>query len=132
VAWQQYTTAGICPQLIPFLINSVSMTMEILEVEKWLVDPYPQPTNCNIMNVPESKIIEDQLVIFPNPTQSSFSVRTTNHGYLLILDMNGQQLLKKNIHTSTDLIDISNFPSGIYLLKIIGENNVAVGKIAKN
>jgi hypothetical protein len=40
--------------------------------------------------------------------------------------------MKKKIYASTDLIDNSNLPSGIYLLKIIGENNVAVGKIVKN
>jgi hypothetical protein len=107
-------------------------SIEIPEVNKWSEDPYPQPTNCNIMNIHESKIILDKLEIFPNPAHNDFTVNTIIHGDFFILDMNGRQLLKKKIHGSTDLIDISYLQSGIYLVMIIGENNVTVGKIFKN
>lgn len=75
-----------------------------------------------------------KISIFPNPTRGTLYLRFSNHH----LTKNKIQLYNANGHKMVELenntvIDVSNFPIGLYLLRIVNEKNrlVHVEKIVK-
>ena len=70
-------------------------------------------------------------LIYPNPSYSKIIVETTGKGYLTILNLNGKELLQQEITSPSTTIDVKGLPSGIYIVKVIGEKGIQVGKFIK-
>jgi hypothetical protein len=47
------------------------------------------------------------------------------------VNLNGQQLLKQEITKQNTTIDISNLPSGVYIVHFTNDKTVEVGKFIK-
>jgi len=71
------------------------------------------------------------LKIYPNPTTDKIIIPTPAKGFLSILNLNGQQLITHQITEPKTQLDISNLPSGVYFVRLMGERTVQVGKIIK-
>lgn len=72
---------------------------------------------------------EQNIFVYPNPVKDILYIESPVHlQKIMIYDMNG-----KIIYTSeeTDKINMSSFVKGIYILKIVSENNVSEYKIVK-
>ncbi len=68
--------------------------------------------------------------IYPNPTKSSIYISTENPiNKIRILDNNGKVLVEKA--TSTNLIDMTAFKSGLYFIEITSENKKSVQRVVK-
>ena len=76
-------------------------------------------------------ITRNRIKVFPNPASNTITIETPNKGSLSIHNISGQQLLQQTITEPTTTIDISILPSGVYLVKVFGENGVQVGKFVK-
>lgn len=86
---------------------------------------------CNIITTTVSNefFMEDEIVIFPNPNNGKFNILLENNNNVRIevYNINGQQIMVDNINISMS-IDITNFPSGIYFVKIIIDNKKVIIK----
>jgi len=51
--------------------------------------------------------------------------------YLVVVNIEGQELIKKQVTDNKTLVNISSLPSGIYFVKLMGEKSVQVGKFIK-
>jgi photosystem II stability/assembly factor-like uncharacterized protein len=71
------------------------------------------------------------LKIFPNPSSNIITVETIAKGHLSILNLNGQQLITRQITEPIATLDIRTLPTGIYVVKVVGESRVQVGKFIK-
>jgi hypothetical protein len=71
------------------------------------------------------------LTIYPNPTSSGITIEIPTQGHLSILNLNGQQLLHREITEPITTIDVSNLPSGVYEVKMVEVKGVQVGKFIK-
>jgi photosystem II stability/assembly factor-like uncharacterized protein len=71
------------------------------------------------------------LKIYPNPSSNIITVETIAKGHLSILNLNGQEVITHQITGPKTQVDLSTLTSGIFLLKLVGENGVQVGKIIK-
>ncbi|MFH1295791.1 MAG: T9SS type A sorting domain-containing protein [Bacteroidota bacterium] len=69
--------------------------------------------------------------LYPNPTSTQTAIETPTKGYLFILNLSGQQLLQQEITEPTTTIDVSTLPSGVYVVKLVGEKGVGIGKFIK-
>lgn len=73
--------------------------------------------------------------IYPNPATNYLIFKndspSTNNIYLTISDLNGRQLISENVNEPVNLIDISGLQTGIYAVKIIGDQDVYVEKVVK-
>jgi hypothetical protein len=69
--------------------------------------------------------------IYPNPASDELTIESPATGVLSILNLNGQQLLIQEITGPKTQLDISNLPFGVYLVKLVGEKGVQVGKFVK-
>jgi hypothetical protein len=54
-----------------------------------------------------------------------------NGSYITIFNMEGQELLRQKITQPNTTIDVSGWKSGVYLVKVVGEKRVQVGKFVK-
>jgi hypothetical protein len=72
--------------------------------------------------------------VFPNPATDKITVEisgTTQGGSLTIADIEGQQLITRQITQPKTTIDISNLPGGVYFVRLTSQGMVKVGKIIK-
>jgi ligand-binding sensor domain-containing protein len=69
--------------------------------------------------------------VFPNPASTSICIEANTNDLLSILNLNGQELIVRQVSEPKTRIDISALPCGIYLVKLTGERSVQVGKIIK-
>jgi len=88
-------------------------------------------TTNGITGLSEHHQTENVLEVYPNPASANINIETPLKGDLSILNLAGQQLLQERITVQKTTIDISRLPSGVYVIKLIGENGVQMGKIFK-
>jgi hypothetical protein len=74
--------------------------------------------------------------IYPNPTNSILNVEVKNgmsNGTIAVFDMLGKKIYNHSI-TSNDIskIDVTNWNSGLYLIKIASENSSETRRFIKN
>ncbi len=74
----------------------------------------------------------DAITIFPTITKGNFSVNGVRPGTKLrIIDMQGRVMQMRNVKSSAEVLDISAFSSGIYLVQIGESNNLQSFRIFK-
>jgi hypothetical protein len=71
------------------------------------------------------------LNIYPNPAIDIIIIETPAKGSLSILNASSQKLMQKQITEPATTIDVSGWKSGVYFVKVAGENGVQVGKFIK-
>ena len=71
------------------------------------------------------------LSLSPNPAFTTITIKSFAKGTLFIHNASGQQLFHQKITEPTTTIDVSTLPSGIYMVKVVGDKGVSVGKIIK-
>ncbi len=72
--------------------------------------------------------------VFPNPATDRVTVEISGEmmgSNLAIVNIEGQQLIARQIDQPKTLIDISNLPSGVYFVRLTNERTVEAGKIVK-
>ena len=72
--------------------------------------------------------------IFPNPTSDRLNISTTvaiSDLMVQIFDVNGRRLYEQKIRTSETCIDVSDFASGVYVMKFVGDKVLAEGRFVK-
>jgi hypothetical protein len=83
------------------------------------------------VGIDESQVYTNLIQIYPNPASTTIDIKSPIIGTLSILDLGGQQILQQEITKPTTTIDVSTLPSGVYVVKVIGEKGVQVGKFIK-
>lgn len=73
----------------------------------------------------------NMLIISPNPATDLITIQTPLHSFLTIHSINGHQVLQKEVTETKTTVDLGVLPSGIYIVKLIGEKRVQVGKMVK-
>lgn len=71
--------------------------------------------------------------IFPNPSNGivNVSVESQPVSELQVFDISGKMLLHKNVDEKEFFIDLSNYSSGTYIIRLINRNGVETHKIVK-
>lgn len=73
-----------------------------------------------------------KIFIYPNPSTGVFNIVSQQDMVVEIYDMLGKLVLNQNVSIGTGSVDISNFSSGVYLLKAFGaEGSSASYKLIK-
>lgn len=74
----------------------------------------------------------DAITIFPTITKGNFSVNGVKPGAeLRIIDLQGRVLYKRNIQSTAEVLDISAFASGIYMVQISQNDIIQSYKVFK-
>lgn len=95
-------------------------TWQIMQQTNYFWSPF------NPLRIPDSNPMNDQIKIYPNPTNSVFNIEVQsdlNPPNLMIelFDINGRSVLKSNQTSYSKQFDIKHLEKGIYMIKI--QNN---------
>ena len=87
-------------------------------------------SSTNAVSIREAEK-SDGISIFPNPVQSQINITLNAELYhwLQITDITGRVILKKEIRQNAVSIDLSDLSSGVYSLRLLGDNNVVTKQI---
>jgi photosystem II stability/assembly factor-like uncharacterized protein len=88
-------------------------------------------TNGGYVGINDQHQTANTLTIYPNPVSNTITIKTPSKGNFSILNISAQQLLQQTITEPSTTIDVSTLQSGIYIVKLIAENGVRVGKFVK-
>lgn len=70
--------------------------------------------------------------IYPNPAYERISFNNTIRGDVSILGLSGKLYIQQEFSGSPVLINITDLPNGIYMIRVVGNSGVQVGKFVKN
>jgi Secretion system C-terminal sorting domain len=119
--------------------DSIAIESKILDakddVNLGLILISPISNNCvETISSIQNKENDPNIVVYPNPAYEEVTVSCKNltPQYLTLLDVNGKVLLRKKGETSSTIFDLSDYPSGIYIIKINTINSFFVKRIVKN
>jgi len=76
---------------------------------------------------------EDNFEIYPNPTTDAITIELDNSekSTISIININGQEMITKQVTGNKTNINISALPKGIYLVKVANDKAVSVSKVVK-
>jgi hypothetical protein len=84
-------------------------------------------TNETISNVQTPEV-------YPNPTRDNIQIKLNSNGEkstIVIMKMDGQVMKTMNSSSSTELISLSEFAPGPYLIKIISGKSIVIKKVIR-
>jgi hypothetical protein len=76
------------------------------------------------------ELLNEEILIFPNPSNGIFSLTCKNSASLAISDIAGKLIVQCNIIKGMNHIDISEFGNGLYLIKLSTDTECVYYKIA--
>lgn len=81
--------------------------------------------NCNATTSVSNFLVEDKILIYPNPSSTNFTIETTNteKQTLQVFDVKGNMVLSQYINGKTN-IDATNLSEGVYNLNIITSDGI--------
>lgn len=87
--------------------------------------------NINTVVGIEDILNNDKINIYPNPNNGIFTIEKNidENTTLEVYNLSGQLILQKSFVGNTTQVNLTNYPKGIYLVKIIADNKVTVEKI---
>jgi len=73
-----------------------------------------------------------ELLVYPNPVKDLVFIKGIGQNAVLkIYDINGRQIYFKENPIENQSIDISFFPSGIYMFKIFDDGKICIARVLK-
>ncbi len=89
-------------------------------------------SNNNLIHNRENSI---ELVVYPNPSNGVFNInlntKQLQSGTVSVFDYHGKMVKTIELKNENQIIDIRNFPSGIYFVKVLYGNQIIHRKIVK-
>ena len=79
----------------------------------------------------ENNNLFKQLILYPNPTDSEFTIQGVINATINIYDLQGKLLIDKTILSDKEVIDLSAFSAGIYYAQIIDDSSIFIREIVK-
>ena len=64
-----------------------------------------------------------KISVYPNPSSNVFSISSETRGEIVIYDLIGKMIKSETINLGITKLDLSNHPSGIYLMKVTNDSN---------
>ncbi len=94
-----------------------------------LAEPLPEDTT----GIAEYEAGSSNLRIWPNPANNILHIESANEpiDHVCILDLNGKTLIRQSLKNVNPVVNITDLPAGIYIVKTICDDRIAVGKFVK-
>ena len=77
--------------------------------------------------------LDNSIRIFPNPNNGNFTVKSSRKlDIILITNILGQDVVVVKPKSSSELIDLTDKPKGVYIVKLRLENHDRIIRVIKN
>lgn len=97
-------------------------------INAWISAGYPTVSGyTNLQDISATKLYH----LYPNPAANILFVSFESEfsGKLVLIDMQGKILKEETLFSGLQQVDVSNIPTGLYILKIQSEKEVYTEKI---
>jgi len=75
----------------------------------------------------------DEVKVYPNPARNTLYIENVDYGTAVIYNVTGQLMGEYQINNQVNSINVSSFNNGLYIIKIVGNNNeITSTKFFKN
>ena len=87
---------------------------------------------CTVLNTSSFDANLD-FKLYPNPTKDivTIELKYFSNTNLEVYDINGRVLINQNLNSTSNQINMQNFPVGVYLFKITSQEGTAISKVIK-
>ena len=119
-------------------LDGANFSIGLTTVVWTITDNAGNPANCSFdvqvnafVNI--ETLQQNGISIYPNPTNGilNFDFTDNNVQQIKISDLTGKTIIEKVNIQQNEMIDLSNFESGIYIIKIQTDNEIFTTKIVK-
>lgn len=86
------------------------------------------PAKINDVSIAENTT--DDVTIYPNPTNGILNINAEAMKNITVINMAGQVVYEDNVDKDVETIDMSQFNTGIYMVRITTENDVIVRQVS--
>lgn len=90
---------------------------------------YAMSCHAEVISVEENKA--DNTVIYPNPVIDKLNVKAENMRRITIVNALGQTVFDKVVDSNNEIIDVSRYEAGVYMVHIVTDNGWITEKIIK-
>ena len=70
----------------------------------------------------------DEVKVYPNPARNMLYIENGVGGTAVIYSVTGQHMGEYQLNDQSNEINVSNFNSGLYIIRIVGDNNEVITK----
>ncbi len=86
--------------------------------------------NCTL-SIPENQFTK-KVKMYPNPVHNAIAIESDSPiKSIAMFDVQGRNLYTKGSNSTSDTLDFSSYPNGIYLIRVITEEGIKTEKIVK-
>ncbi len=119
-------------------LNGVHIPVGVTTITWSVVDVKGNSASCSFdVTVYSTVGVEDLaskgIKVYPNPTSGILNLTFTGQSVnkLVITDITGKQIMVKTDIGSEETIDLSDYENGIYVIRIVSDNEIITAKIIK-
>ena len=112
-----------------FAVANAADTSDIVSAQIWLEDP---ATKANSETGTASAL---SVKLYPNPVETTATVEVDGGKgkvQVSVYDVSGRMYLSRTFDTQTFSLDLTDYPSGILLVRIVNNGNSVIKKVIKN
>lgn len=120
IRYTPFSNIDIVKFIIPHQISGIA-----IDPNNWIVD------EAGSVIVGTEKFENRTIDVYPNPTSESLNISNLNNSLVQIFDINGKLLFQKNENFGKLNVKVKHFNSGIYLLKVIDDEQILNYKFIK-
>jgi hypothetical protein len=116
-----------------FFTNNTNLILDSTQTKRLYYSKITAITNVTTVNINQEVKEDNNVNIYPNPVyngkQANISFSTLNNYIIYVMDMSGKVILTKYIINANKAVIDCNFPSGIYIINITGNNHEITKKL---
>ncbi|HEY6915280.1 MAG TPA: T9SS type A sorting domain-containing protein [Paludibacter sp.] len=122
-------TGELVSSFIPFNFNNET----VIQRGRSLQISYLDVAADTVSYIPETKNSIQSIPVYPNPSDGIYYINTQEYGVQswVIADLDGRTLKNHVQSISSGVIDITDLPKGIYILKVITQTGQFTQKLIK-
>jgi regulation of enolase protein 1 (concanavalin A-like superfamily) len=98
---------------------------------KNLKDPIANEDSCATLSSEEPELV-NTLSVYPNPVDEILNIDIAQNSTYVLIDMMGKVLVSGNLTAGKNELQLGNYESGLYFLKIGNSSNIFIKKIVIN
>jgi Concanavalin A-like lectin/glucanases superfamily/Secretion system C-terminal sorting domain/Ig-like domain CHU_C associated len=95
--------------------------------------PIVTGTTCTTLNTSNFEV-SNNIKMYPNPTNNIVTVEVNDltNAKLQVVDITGKILMNQALNTSSNTVDVTQLPTGMYFFKVTSNEGTTTNKIVKN
>jgi hypothetical protein len=119
--------------IVRFTVLSGTLTPSDLKTIKAFLNGDPcsnKVTPYSTVGISDVAINKNEVILFPNPTQSILKIKSSQTANFELMDLNGRSILKNEVLAGQiHELDLSTFSKGIYMMKVFNDHFVKTTKV---